>query len=913
MLLPEFEIAYRAKMNATSKTRCSLPLIFLIPIFAILSLARTAAAGAGLATFARTDATTQGNWQGVYGANGYTVVGGSQLAPSYATLTVQGESTWTWAPSTTDPRALETGSGSGRVAATWYSNPTFSIGVNITDGDIHQFALYAVDWDSKGRAETIQVVDATTGTVLDTRTLSSFTNGIYCVWNISGNVKFTVTATAGPNAVVSGVFFDVAADTSTTAQFVATDTSTQGSWQGAYGTDGYTVVGGNQVTPSYATLSVQSESTWTWAPTTTDPRALETGSSSGRVAATWYSNPAFSIDVNITDGNTHRFALYAVDWDSKGRAETIQVVDGISGTVLDTRTLSSFTNGIYYIWDVSGNVKFNITATAGPNAVVSGAFFDPATPSSTTARFIAADASTQGNWQANYGADGYTVVGGNQITPSYAAPTVQNGSIWTWAASSTDPRALETGSSSARVAAAWYNDSSFSIDVNVTDGNTHQIALYGLDWDSKGRAETIQVVNAQTKAVLSTQSISSFTNGTYLVWNISGHVTFNVTATSAPNAVISGIFFGGPTTTTGDPTPTPTPTPAPPAPAPSQGQLSVSPSSFNFGNVNVGSSVTQTFAVSNSGAGTVTISNATLAGAGLTASGVSSGTMLSSGQSVTLTVTYAPASVVALNGNVTFTSNASDPSVVLTLTGAGVQPPAAGQNAATFLGIDTTTQGAWKGIGNFNAPPATSSLVYGKDGDILPDTEGCDTACNPFPSYVSFGPDFVSSSTPGDVGSKPNSTHAYVDMVQGAASVMGPEPENTTNTNFFQCNYTNGNAAAPWALMVAWRPVTDTREISEWYTCAGITSFYMEFSFGASTHNFEIYVVDDQNGGTLLRSEEIEVLDGDTGAVLYDSGSFTNFTGGIYYRWSITGHVKIKCINTSTNGTNAVINGAFFN
>jgi len=234
-------------------------------------------------------------------------------------------------------------------------------------------------------------------------------------------------------------------------------------------------------------------------------------------------------------------------------------------------------------------------------------------------------------------------------------------------------------------------------------------------------------------------------------------------------------------------------------------------------------------------------------------------------------------------------------------------------NAVSFNGIDTTTQGAWKGVGNFNAPPASSSLVYGKDGVILPDTEGCDTSCNPFPSYVSFGPQLVNSATPGNVGAKPNSTHAYVDLVQGSSAAMGPEPQNATNTNFFQCNYTYSNPAAPWAPMVAWRPVTDTREISLWYTCAGIQSFDLEFSFGNSTHNFEVYVVDDQNGSSLLRSEELQVLDGDTNAVLYDSGSFTNFTGGVYYKWSVTGHVKVKVINTGTNGTNAVINGVFFN
>jgi hypothetical protein len=339
----------------------------------------------------------------------------------------------------------------------------------------------------------------------------------------------------------------------------------------------------------------------------------------------------------------------------------------------------------------------------------------------------------------------------------------------------------------------------------------------------------------------------------------------------------------------------------------------VSPTSFNFGNVNVGSNAAKPFTVSNSGTAVMTISNVTLSGAGITGTGVSTGTMISPGQSATFNVTYAPVAALPLNGSVTFASNASNSSVVVGLTGTGVQPAPTTRNAASFIGTDTATQGAWKGIGNFNAPPASSSLVYGKDGVILPDTEGCDTGCNPFPSYVSFGPNLVNSSTPGNIGSKPNSTHAYVALLQGAASVMGAEPQNASNTSYFQCNFTLSNPAAPWAPMVAWRPVVDTREISQWYTCGGVTSFNLEFSFGSGTHNFEVYAVDDQNGGSQLRSEQIQVLDGDTGTVLYDSGSFTNFTGGVYYKWSITGHVKVKVINTSTNGTSAVINGAFFN
>jgi len=64
-----------------------------------------------------------------------------------------------------------------------------------------------LDFDTSGRAETISVLDADTNTVLDTRSASSFVNGEYLVWNVGGHVTFRLTATAGPNAVVSGVFF----------------------------------------------------------------------------------------------------------------------------------------------------------------------------------------------------------------------------------------------------------------------------------------------------------------------------------------------------------------------------------------------------------------------------------------------------------------------------------------------------------------------------------------------------------------------------------------------------------------------------------------------------------------------------------------------------------------------------------
>jgi Malectin domain/Abnormal spindle-like microcephaly-assoc'd, ASPM-SPD-2-Hydin len=112
-----------------------------------------------------------------------------------------------------------------------------------------------------------------------------------------------------------------------------------------------------------------------------------------------------------------------------------------------------------------------------------------------------------------------------------------------------------------------------------------------------------------------------------------------------------------------------------------QGQLSLSPASFAFGNVNIGTSASQTFALSNTGTAAITFSTVSVSGAGFNATGASSGLMLNPSQSATLTVTFTPASAAAVTGNVTFTTNAANPSAAISLSGTGVQPPTVNHSA----------------------------------------------------------------------------------------------------------------------------------------------------------------------------------------------------------------------------------------
>src|SRR5262249_31936829 len=110
-----------------------------------------------------------------------------------------------------DGRSLQRTASSARVAACWYHAPGFTIDVNFTDARRHRFALYCLDWDTSLRSQTVEVLDANSGTALSTQTLSNFHGGRYLVWDIKGHVKIRFAENAGYNAVVSGLFFSPAA------------------------------------------------------------------------------------------------------------------------------------------------------------------------------------------------------------------------------------------------------------------------------------------------------------------------------------------------------------------------------------------------------------------------------------------------------------------------------------------------------------------------------------------------------------------------------------------------------------------------------------------------------------------------------------------------------------------------------
>ena len=237
-----------------------------------------------------------------------------------------------------------------------------------------------------GGASTITAVTDANGVGTSLIPVANATVGSYSVSaSVSGLTPVTFSLTNTP-VVVTG-----------SATFEATDATTLGNWTGKYGADGQLIPNGLQNPARYATVNFSGNSTYTFAATTYDPRALQSASgSSTRIASVYYSPTVFTIDVNLTDGNTHQVSLYLCDWNSYSRTETVTIVDASSLNVLSMRPYSSFNGGVWEIYQIKGHVQIQITRTGGDNGCSerhlfrSGAFLTVAS----SASYSGADAAT---------------------------------------------------------------------------------------------------------------------------------------------------------------------------------------------------------------------------------------------------------------------------------------------------------------------------------------------------------------------------------------------------------------------------------------------------------------------------------------------------------------------------------------
>jgi hypothetical protein len=123
-----------------------------------------------------------------------------------------------------------------------------------------------------------------------------------------------------------------------------------------------------------ATLSLLEGARDRWSPATADARALQSPNKSTRVAATYFDAQQIRAKLSFSKAFTGNIELYALDWDKRGRRETITVNN-------QTALLSSdFSAGAWVAFPVSvgagGSASVTVDQSAGVNAVLSGIFLE---------------------------------------------------------------------------------------------------------------------------------------------------------------------------------------------------------------------------------------------------------------------------------------------------------------------------------------------------------------------------------------------------------------------------------------------------------------------------------------------------------------------------------------------------------
>jgi len=186
------------------------------------------------------------------------------------------------------------------------------------------------------------------------------------------------------------------------AVFLGTDSTTRGDWIGSYGSLGMQIAGApapmpqppppgastDTTTPAPAPIAVVSTPqkvspfpyTYQAPGATTDARAPQLPGGNRMVGA-WLGATELDVDVPApASGGLYQLSIYCLDWANYagGITQTVTVVNGDTGAVLDSRSISGFSaTPVYLRWVVEGHIKLVITKTAGSAAALSGVFIDP--------------------------------------------------------------------------------------------------------------------------------------------------------------------------------------------------------------------------------------------------------------------------------------------------------------------------------------------------------------------------------------------------------------------------------------------------------------------------------------------------------------------------------------------------------
>jgi hypothetical protein len=228
--------------------------------------------------------------------------------------------------------------------------------------------------------------------------------------------------------------------------------------------------------------------------------------------------------------------------------------------------------------------------------------------------------------------------------------------------------------------------------------------------------------------------------------------------------------------------------------------LTATPTSLTFTNILVGQNQSQTETIQNTGGENATISQATVAGTGLSISGLTTPLTLTPGQSTSFSVTFTPLSAGSVTGSVMVDSNATDAALSVALSGTSITQ-SAGTLSATAVNTGSVVVGtSGTQTGTLTATGASVSVTSVSLSGTNPSEFSI--------TGLTF-PVTVTTTTPVTF------TVKFTPSSSGAASATASFASNATNTPNTASLTGTGTAAPVHSVSLTWTASTTT----------GITSY----------------------------------------------------------------------------------------
>ncbi len=222
------------------------------------------------------------------------------------------------------------------------------------------------------------------------------------------------------------------------------------------------------------------------------------------------------------------------------------------------------------------------------------------------------------------------------------------------------------------------------------------------------------------------------------------------------------------------------------------GAISAAPANLSFGSIQTGSSNSLPETITNSGSSSVTISQVASSSASYSVSGIAPPVTLNAGQNYTFNVTFAPTASGNSSGTLSLSSNASNPTLSIPLSGSGTTPGSLAVNPSSInFGnvVVGTTQSQTATLSASSAPITVSSAgVSGSEFSV---------------SGLSFPLTLAAGSTA-------SFKVTFTPQASGTASANVSFASNATNSPVVESLGGSGTPAPQHSVALSWNASTST-------------------------------------------------------------------------------------------------------